>query len=102
MENLENPMHFAKLQDSLLIKLDEKVLTRGEVVGAKLTEDAPAISGVKASMLDGFEEKALEITQDSKEVDFNSVIPLKGNRGFLRLKIEEGTGIYIEIPFAQV
>lgn len=98
VENLENPMHFAKLQDSLLIKLDEKVLTRGEVVGAKLTEDAPAISGVKASMLDGFEEKALEITQDSKEVDFNSVIPLKGNRGFLRLKIEEGTGIYIEIP----
>ena len=49
-----------------------------------------------------FEEKALEITQDSKEVDFNSVIPLNGNRGFLRLKMEEGTGIYIEIPFTQV
>jgi len=53
-------------------------------------------------MLEGFEEKALEITQDSKEVDFNSVIPLNGNRGFLRLKMEEGTGIYIEIPFTQV
>ncbi|CAM2827558.1 MULTISPECIES: hypothetical protein [Clostridium] len=102
VEDLENPMHFEKLQDSLLIKLDEKVLTRGEVVGAKLTEDAPAISGVTASMLEGFEEKALEIAQDSKEVDFNSVIPLNGNRGFLRLKIEEGTGIYIEIPFTQV
>lgn len=102
VDDLENPMHFEKLHDSLLIRLDEKVLTRGEVVGAKLIEDVPAISGVTASMLEGFEEKAIEMTQDSKEVYFDSVIPFNGNRGFLRLKIEEGTGIYIEVPFTQV
>ncbi len=82
VEDLENPMHFEKLHDSLLIRLDEKVLTRGEVVGAKLIEDVPAISGVTASMLEGFEEKAIEMTQDSKEVYFDSVIPFNGNRGF--------------------
>ncbi|KOR26368.1 proline reductase [Clostridium sp. L74] len=102
LEDLENPMHFEKLKDSLLIELNEKVLTRGEVVGAKLTKDVPAISPIMASMLEGFDEKSLEITGDSEKIDFNSVIPLKGNRGVLRLKIEEGKGIYIEIPYTQL
>ncbi|WP_409068583.1 proline reductase [Clostridium sp. FAM 1755] len=102
LEDLENPMHFEKLKDSLLIELNEKVLTRGEVVGAKLTKDVPAISPIIVSMLEGFEEKSLEITGDSEKIDFNSVIPLKGNRGILRLKIEEGKGVYIEIPYIQL
>ncbi|ENK1242527.1 proline reductase [Clostridium botulinum] len=102
LEDLENPMHFEKLKDSLLIELNEKVLIRGEVVGAKLTKDVPAISPIMASMLEGFDEKFLEITGDSEKIDFNSVIPLKGNRGVLRLKIEEGKGIYIEIPYTQL
>ncbi|MGO5067203.1 proline reductase [Clostridium sporogenes] len=102
LEDLENPMHFEKLKDSLLIELNEKVLTRGEVVGAKLTKDVPAISPITASMLEGFKEKSLEITGDFEKIDFNSVIPLKGNRGILRLKIEEGKGIYIEIPYIQL
>ncbi|MDS1005384.1 proline reductase [Clostridium sporogenes] len=102
LEDLENPMHFEKLKDSLLIELNEKVLIRGEVVGAKLTKDVPAISPIMASMLEGFDEKSLEITGDSEKIDFNSVIPLKGNRGVLRLKIEEGKGIYIEIPYTQL
>ncbi len=99
LEDLENPMHFEKLKDSLLIELNEKVLTRREVVGAKLTKDVPAISPIMASMLEGFDEKSLEIAGNSEKIDFNSVIPLKGNRGVLRLKIEEGKGIYIEIPY---
>ncbi len=86
--DLENPMHFPKLVDSLLISLDERVLTREEVVGAKLSVDTPALTPVTADILEGFEEE-VNMSVDSKAT-------VSG--GTLRIKIAEGRGIDIEVP----
>jgi len=90
-EDLENPMHFDKLQDSLLIKLNEKVLSRNEVIGATLKVDAVALTPINSTMLEGFEE---EVSMKSETPVTSSVI----NGGILKIKIAEGKGIDIEIP----
>ncbi len=89
--DLENPMHFDKLQDSLLVKLDESVLSRSEVIGATLKVDAVALTPITANMLEGFKEEVL--LKDETPV-MSSVI----NGGILKIKIAEGKGIDIEIP----
>ncbi|QCX34738.1 D-proline reductase (dithiol) proprotein PrdA [Caloramator sp. E03] len=90
-EDLENPMHFEKLQDSLLLNLDSKVLTRKEVIGAKLKVDAPALTPITASMLEGFEE-----VENTQPVETSA--PAVSFGGTLKIKIAEGKGIDIEIP----
>lgn len=86
--DLENPMNFAKLEDSLLIKLSEEVLTRGEVIGEKLSRDLVALTPILPDMLEGFEvpEDLETISMDSNQV------------AVLKIKIAEGKGIDIEIP----
>ncbi len=86
VEDLENPMHFAKLQDSLLIDFNEKVLSREEALGKMLKTDTPALTPVTASMLEGYEE----------EMDMVETPTLSG--GVLKIKIAEGKGIDIEVP----
>ncbi|EPY2274312.1 D-proline reductase (dithiol) proprotein PrdA [Clostridium sporogenes] len=86
--DLENPMHFPKLVDSLLISLDERVLTREEVVGATLSVDTPALTPVTPDILEGFEEEV------NMSVDSNATV----SGGTLRIKIAEGRGIDIEVP----
>ena len=91
--DLENPMNFEKLEDSLLIKLDESVLSRKEVLGAKLNFDVPALTPVTPDMLEGFSVEKL--TED------NTVPPAMGQPsygGVLKIKIAEGKGIDIELP----
>ncbi|MCX7883553.1 MAG: D-proline reductase (dithiol) proprotein PrdA, partial [Caloramator sp.] len=90
-EDLENPMHFEKLADSLLVNLDSKVLTRKEVIGATLKVEAPALTPITASMLEGFEEKAEDVVETAAPVAFG---------GTLKIKIAEGKGIDIEIPLS--
>jgi D-proline reductase (dithiol) PrdA len=94
-EDLENPMHFDKLQDSLLLKLDETVLSRSVVVGATLKVDAVALTPVTPNMLEGFEE---EVYMKSETPAMSSVI----NGGILKIKIAEGKGIDIEIPLNSI
>ncbi|MCT4593623.1 MAG: D-proline reductase (dithiol) proprotein PrdA [Anaeromicrobium sp.] len=89
--DLENPMHFEKLEDSLLIKLSEHVLTRKEVVGKKLVVDAPALTPIKAQMLEGFK---VEETAQMKKESYNPLV----QGGILKIQIDEGRGINIEIP----
>ncbi|WP_408631302.1 D-proline reductase (dithiol) proprotein PrdA [Marinisporobacter balticus] len=93
--DLENPMNFEKLEDSLLIKLTDAVLTRKQVIGAKLLKDAPALSVVTGEMLEGFDafvpEKAVEV-QAAQAVQSTIV------GGLLKIKIAEGKGIDIEVP----
>ncbi|ENK1242524.1 D-proline reductase (dithiol) proprotein PrdA [Clostridium sporogenes] len=86
--DLENPMHFPKLVDSLLISLDERGLTRKEVVGATLSVDTPALTPVTPDILEGFEEEV------NMNVDSKATI----SGGTLRIKIAEGKGIDIEVP----
>ncbi|AKN33244.1 proline reductase [Clostridium carboxidivorans P7] len=89
-EDLENPMHFEKLEDSLLFKLDERVLTREKVVGQKLVSDVPALTPITPEMLEGFKE----------EVDMGESPKVTSNvsGGVLRIKIAEGKGVDIEVP----
>ncbi|MBW9155372.1 D-proline reductase (dithiol) proprotein PrdA [Clostridium tagluense] len=91
VEDLENPMHFDKLQDSLLLKLDESVLSRSEVIGATLKIDAVALTPVTPNMLEGFKE---EVSMKAETPVMSSVI----SGGILKIKIAEGKGIDIEIP----
>ncbi|NEZ46032.1 proline reductase [Clostridium niameyense] len=90
-EDLENPMHFEKYEDSLLIKLDNKVLTREEVIGTKLKEDVVALTSLNISMIERTDKKVSKTFSFDTEVD--------GSGRFLSLKIKEGKGIYIELPF---
>lgn len=84
-DDLENPMHFEKLKDSLLIDLNDKVLKRSEAVGKKLISDAAALTPVTGDMLAGYEKETI-----AQEATING--------GILKIKISEGKGIDIEIP----
>ncbi|WP_353095364.1 D-proline reductase (dithiol) proprotein PrdA [Tissierella praeacuta] len=88
--DLESPMNFEKLEDSLLIKLNDGVLTRGEVIGAKLNQDVPALTPVTPNMLEGF-------IIESKHQE-TPVIGSTVQGGVLKIKIAEGKGIDIEVP----
>ncbi|MHC6181329.1 D-proline reductase (dithiol) proprotein PrdA [Clostridium sp. JNZ X4-2] len=84
--DLENPMNFEKLEDSLLIKLDENVLSREEVIGKKLKADTSALTAVTGDILEGYTEK--------DKVGKSSSV----SSGVLKIKIAEGRGINIELP----
>lgn len=90
-KDLENWMNFHKLEDSLLLKLDEKVLIRSEVVGSKLTRDVPALTPVTPDMLEGFES----MVEETQTLQDTMGLP---HGGLLKIKIAEGKGIDIEIP----
>lgn len=91
IDDLENPMHFAKMEDSKLFKLDENVLIVKEVLGKKLKNDALALTPIVGEMLEGYVAK-------SKPTNNNSSKKATGNSGVMRIKIDEGKGIDIQIP----
>lgn len=90
VSDLENPMFFEQLEDSLLIELNDRVLSREKAVGQTLKVDAPAITVVTPDMLVGYEEE-VEMGENPK-----ANTSLSG--GVLRIKIAEGKGIDIEVP----
>lgn len=90
IEDLENPMHFEKLSDSLLADLNDSVLTRKEVIGEKLIKDVAALTPITADLLEGYENVVLE------ETEMNQIAT--ANSGILKIKISEGKGIDIEVP----
>ncbi|HLR35403.1 MAG TPA: D-proline reductase (dithiol) proprotein PrdA [Tissierellales bacterium] len=89
LEDLENPMHFDKLSDSLLIDLDENVLSIKEVLGEKLNQDVEALTPITPNLLEGYEDEIV-----SKDGSLSAV----SNGGVLKIKIAEGKGIDIEVP----
>ncbi|AYD39146.1 D-proline reductase (dithiol) proprotein PrdA [Clostridium fermenticellae] len=87
--DLENPMNFEKLEDSLLIKLGDEVLSREEAIGKVIAIDTPALTPVTPDILEGYEgEKAAE------ELQTEGIMA----GGTLKIKIAEGKGIDIELP----
>ena len=92
-EDLENPMHFEKLVDSLLINLNDSVLSRGEVVGKKLVKDVVALTPITGDMLEGYEQEA---PAEAEVVKTTQPSTIKG--GVVKIKIGEGKNINIEIP----
>jgi len=88
--DLENPIHFEKLQDSLLIDLTDRVLKREDVVGKVLKGDVNAITAITPDLLEGYEEE--------KEMGETPRATTSLSGGVLRIKIAEGRGIDIEVP----
>ena len=89
-EDLENPMYFEQLEDSLLVKLGDAVLTVKEVLGKTLRSHTPALTPVTRDLLEGYEEEL--------EVANNQEIITTLNSSVLKIKIAEGKGIDIELP----
>jgi D-proline reductase (dithiol) PrdA len=90
VSDLENPIHFEKLQDSLLIDLTDRVLKREDVVGKVLKADVNAITAITPDLLEGYEEE--------KEMGETPRATTSLSGGVLRIKIAEGRGIDIEVP----
>lgn len=112
-ENLEDPALFDDLVDSGLLSFPEDALTIGQVLGAKLTKTCDSLVPLTPDVIDGVqgvaEEKTeeIEVLEPVKEVKavepVASVAPVATNQ-VLKLHIDEGRGIDIEIPvsaFAQ-
>lgn len=89
-EDLENPMYFEQLEDSLLVNLGDTVLIRAEAIGKTLKVDAPALTPVTGSILEGYEEEMIMANQPE--------VVTSQNGSVLRIKIAEGKGIDIEVP----
>lgn len=83
--DLENPMYFEQLEDSLLIKLNDNVLNSNDVLGKKLVKDVDALTPITKNMLEGFE--------DDEIISNQNIEPQ-----VLKIKIDKGEGIDIEIP----
>ena len=92
--DLENPMYFEQLEDSLLVKLGDAVLTVKEVLGKTLRSHTPALTPVTRDLLEGYEEEL--------EVANNQEITTTLNSSVLKIKIAEGRGIDIELPLNMV
>ncbi len=97
--DLENPMHFDKMADSNLIVLNNEVLTVKEVVGKKLVKDVVALTPIVGEMLEGFVAKKAVANNNAIS---NSVVKKasSNNAGVMRIKIDEGKGIDIQIPLS--
>lgn len=86
-EDLESPIYFPQLEDSLLLKLSDQVLTSQEAVGKTLREDVAAFTPITPEILEGYLENQTTVTKLE-------------NSSILKIKIAEGKGIDIEIPLA--
>lgn len=101
VSDLENPMHFDKLADSNLITLNDEVLTIKEVVGKKLAKDVAALTPVLGEMLEGFAVK--NVISNCNSIGNTMVKKASSNNaGVMRIKIEEGKGIDIQIPLSMI
>ena len=92
--NLEDPVLFADLEDSGLLKVPENYLTIEQVLGATLTKTLDALVPLTADVLEGVSATSVEATPALVSSEMTS----SGNSGVLKLSIAEGKGINLEIP----
>lgn len=88
INDLENPMYFDQLQDSVLINLNNEVLSVKDVLGKTLSVDVPALTAISANVLEEYKDMNC-----NNEPMISSI-----NGGVLKIKIAEGKGIDIELP----
>ncbi|OWZ84331.1 D-proline reductase (dithiol) proprotein PrdA [Natranaerobius trueperi] len=97
-EHLEDPNIFGDLEDSGLLDLSGNVLTIGDVLGNEMTASADALTPLTPDTVDvdvsdkGVEEKPAQ--SEGAKVEQPQVT----NDGVLRIKIDEGKGIDLQIP----
>lgn len=104
--NLEDPAIFDDLVDSGLLNLDG-VLTIGQILGSKLTKTCDSLTPITADVVDGYKEAAaeeakeesVEEAEEATEVPVAApAAPVTNAGGVLKIHIDEGKGIDIELP----
>jgi len=103
-DNLEDPAIFPDLVDSGLLKLDDSVLTVGQVIGAKMTKTIDSLTPITADVVDGAKAAASEAVEAPAvpAAPVAAAAPAAGvacvNGGVLKIHIGEGKDINLEIP----
>ncbi|TYP57789.1 D-proline reductase (dithiol) proprotein PrdA [Thermosediminibacter litoriperuensis] len=98
--DLEDPAIFPDLEDSGLLNIPENVLTIGDVLGKKLTKTIDALTPITPDMIEGGLEKTEkpEMVSEAEVVESGAAQPVAGAGNVIRIHIEEGKGINLEIP----
>ncbi|HBC97619.1 MAG TPA: sugar transporter [Clostridium sp.] len=112
-ENLEDPDIFPDMVDSGLMTIPDNCLKVKEVIGAKLTKTIDSLTPLTPDILEGVKkgedeekgkEEVKEISEEDKIPQIDNMVD-EGNAsvsvvgGTLKIQIEEGKGIDIELPF---
>lgn len=95
--DLEDPSIFPDLEESNLLKLPPDVLTIGDVLGKKLLKTVDALTPLTPDLVEGAERSMEKVKEDAEEeAPSTSKIVSAGN--VIRIRIESGKGINMEIP----
>ncbi|TCO74742.1 sugar transporter [Marinisporobacter balticus] len=102
--NLEDPNIFPDLEASGLMNIPENCLKIGQVIGAKLVKTIDSLTPLTADLLEGIKELKEEAVEEQKDEE-NMVIEkdqaqqecMHMQNGTIKINIEEGKGIYIEL-----
>ena len=98
--NLEDPAIFDDLVESGLLNL-EGAVTIGQALGATLTKTADSLTPLKADMLEGMaaaEAEAAPVVEEAAAPVAVAAPAAAANAGVLKIHIDEGKGIDLEIP----
>nr|WP_251860327.1 sugar transporter [Clostridium sp. Marseille-Q2269] len=112
-DNLEDPDIFPDMVDSGLLTMPEDILKVGQVIGGKLLKTIDSLTPLTPAIVEGYKEiggekkkeespkseESLEVVE-AAEVEAcpqgECITCVEG--GILKIKIEEGRGIDIELP----
>ncbi|MDN5331165.1 MAG: D-proline reductase (dithiol) PrdA [Tepidanaerobacteraceae bacterium] len=98
--DLEDPAIFPDLEDSGLLTIPDNVLTIGQVLGKKLIKTIDALTPITPDMIEGEieEETKPEVISGNGVAEEETVSNAIGKGNVIRIHIEEGKGINLEIP----
>ncbi|MGO5067205.1 sugar transporter [Clostridium sporogenes] len=111
-DNLEDPDIFPDMVDSGLLAIPEDNLKVGQVIGAKLLKTIDSLTPLTPAIVEGYKEiggaeeskeeapKSEEVVEvvEAQEVCSEDCGVASVEGGVLKIKIEEGKGINIELP----
>ncbi|MCF6096999.1 D-proline reductase (dithiol) proprotein PrdA [Thermovorax subterraneus] len=99
--DLEDPAIFPDLEESGLLIIPENVLTIGQVLGKKLVKTVDALTPITPDMIEGGieeEETKPEVIKENGVAKEEAASNAIGKGNVIRIHIEEGKGINLEIP----
>lgn len=98
--DLEDPAIFPDLEESGLLTIPENVLTIGQVLGKKLVKTIDALTPITPDMIEGGieEETKPEVIKGNGVAEEEAASNAIGKGNVIRIHIEEGKGINLEIP----
>ncbi|AWZ48559.1 sugar transporter [Clostridiaceae bacterium 14S0207] len=107
--NLEDPAIFPDMVDSGLLNIPDNCYKIKQVIGAKLLKTIDSLTPLTPELLEGAkeddecnEEECNEevIESSTTEIcnDTNCTYEIKEQEGVIKIRIEEGKGIDIELP----